>query len=75
MKVKVKYGQQYYDFDKGVMSFSSAKQVQAVELDDLNSLIQDCGSGWMLLFHPDFLYGHAHGNGPERPAAYTGSDY
>ena len=58
VKVKVKYGQQYYDFDKGVMSFSSPKQVQAVELDDLNTLIQDCGSGWMLLFHPDFLYGH-----------------
>ncbi|RIV18627.1 AraC family transcriptional regulator [Fibrisoma montanum] len=56
--VRVKYGQQYYDFDKGIMSFSSPKQVQAVELDDLNALIQDCGSGWMLLFHPDFLYGH-----------------
>jgi AraC family transcriptional activator of pobA len=62
VKVKVKYGQQYYDFDKGVMSFSSPKQVQAVELDDLNSLIRDCGSGWMLLFHPDFLYGHALGS-------------
>ncbi|SKB76658.1 hypothetical protein [Dyadobacter psychrophilus] len=30
-----------------------------IELDDLNSLIQDCGSGWRLLLHPDFLYGHA----------------
>lgn len=58
LKVKVKYGQQYYDFDKGVMSFSSPKQVQAVELDDFNTMIRDCGSGWMLLFHPDFLYGH-----------------
>lgn len=61
VKVKVRYGQQYYDFDKGVMSFSSPKQVQAVEPDDLKSLIHDCGSGWMLLFHPDFLYGHALG--------------
>ncbi|RYG01666.1 MAG: AraC family transcriptional regulator [Chitinophagaceae bacterium] len=61
VKVKLKYGQSYYDFDKGVMNFSSPKQVQAVELDDLNSMIHDCGSGWMLLFHPDFLHGHSVG--------------
>ncbi len=62
VKVKLKYGQQYYDFDKGIMSFSSPKQVQAVERDALNTTIQDLGSGWMLLFHPDFLYGHSLGS-------------
>jgi AraC family transcriptional activator of pobA len=58
VKVKVKYGQQYYDFDKGVMNFTAPKQVQSIELDELTRLIMDCGSGLMLLFHPDFLYGH-----------------
>lgn len=62
VKLKVKYGQQYYDFDKGVMSFSSPKQVQAVEPHDVDTTVQDVGIGRMLLFHPDFLYGHSLAN-------------
>lgn len=35
--------------------------MQAVELDPLKP-VQDFGSGKMLLFHPDFLYGHSLGS-------------
>ncbi|WCT11569.1 helix-turn-helix domain-containing protein [Mucilaginibacter jinjuensis] len=46
------YGQQTYDFDEGVMFFISPKQVFSFDADhDFKS------SGWMLLVHPDFLWG------------------
>jgi AraC-like DNA-binding protein len=49
----IKYGQQDYDFDEGVMFFMSPGQVF--------SIIRDAGtsaerSGWMLLIHPDFIW-------------------
>ena len=48
---KLKYGQQQYDFDEGIMVFISPGQVITVELDEpLNH------SGWLLLIHPDFLW-------------------
>lgn len=50
---KVKYGQQVYDFDEGVMSFMAPGQVFGVEpLPDTESH----PDGWMLLIHPDFLW-------------------
>ncbi|OJV19388.1 MAG: hypothetical protein BGO21_30785 [Dyadobacter sp. 50-39] len=36
-------------------------KVKYGQLDDLNSMIRDCGSSWMLLFHADSLYGHPLG--------------
>lgn len=50
---KMKYGQQEYDFDDGIMSFASPGQVIRimVEKDSLSE-----HSGWMLLVHPDFLW-------------------
>src|SRR5271157_3434742 len=50
---KVKYGQQVYDFDEGVMSFMAQGQVFGVEHAPGQELKQ---SGWMLLIHPDFLW-------------------
>ena len=50
---KVKYGQQEYDFDEGVMSFMAPGQVFGVEPAPGQELEQ---SGWMLLIHPDFLW-------------------
>lgn len=50
---KVKYGQQEYDFDEGVISFIAPAQVFGVELAPGQELKQ---SGWMLLIHPDFLW-------------------
>lgn len=50
---KFKYGQQDYDFDDGTMFFISPGQVFRIEVS------QDMPdkSGWMLLVHPDFLWG------------------
>lgn len=51
--VKMKYGQQEYDCDDGVMFFSSPGQVLKLQVEK-DTLLQQ--SGWMLLIHPDFLW-------------------
>jgi AraC family transcriptional activator of pobA len=50
---RIKYGQEQYDFDEGTMFFMSPGQVLRIEVekDTVNEQ-----SGWMLLFHPDFLW-------------------
>ena len=50
--VKMKYGQQEYDFNEGVMSFLAPGQVFSIEplAKEINQ------SGWVLLIHPDFLW-------------------
>lgn len=50
---KLKYGQQAYDFDEGLMAFMSPGQVFGIEMEKDSILKQ---SGWMLLIHPDFLW-------------------
>jgi AraC family transcriptional regulator, transcriptional activator of pobA len=50
---KMKYGQQYYDFDEGVMTFFSPMQVVATEIVEGLQL-----SGYWLVVHPDFLASH-----------------
>jgi AraC-like DNA-binding protein len=50
--IKYTYGQQSYDFEDGVMFFIAPKQVFSFDAD--HSLKS---SGWMLLIHPDFLWG------------------
>ncbi|WP_344827011.1 helix-turn-helix transcriptional regulator [Rurimicrobium arvi] len=52
-KGKFRYGQQHYDYDKGVLSFTAPNQVQQLDLQHM-----ECGSGLLLIFHPDFLLGH-----------------
>jgi len=49
---KIKYGQQQYDFDEGIMFFIAPNQVFGVEGDQ--NLKKP--SGWMLFIHPDFLW-------------------
>jgi AraC family transcriptional activator of pobA len=51
--VKMKYGQQEFDFDEGVMFFMSPGQMLRLEVE-IDTIIQQ--SGWMLLVHPDFLW-------------------
>ena len=47
----MKYGQQEYDFDEGVMIFISPGQVFSIEADkELKH------TGWLLLIHPDYLW-------------------
>lgn len=52
-KGKIRYGQQHYDYDKGVLSFTAPNQVQSLDLTTV-----ECGSGYLLIFHPDFLLAH-----------------
>lgn len=49
LKGRIKYGQGYYDFDEGGMSFISPMQVIAGSEDE-----NDYG-GYTLLIHPDFI--------------------
>jgi len=50
---RMKYGQQEYDFDEGIMFFVSPGQVFKIEAKGPQEYKQ---SGWMLLVHPDFLW-------------------
>lgn len=47
---KVKYGQQYYDFDDGIMTFFAPKQMLSIE-ENSSAKVE----GWMIVFHPDFI--------------------
>lgn len=51
---KMKYGQQVYDFDEGIMFFMAPNQVFSIEVSNNNTAPQH--SGWILLIHPDFLW-------------------
>lgn len=51
---KLKYGQQTYDHDEGIMSFVSPNQVLSLSVDKNATKLKQ--SGWMLLIHPDFLW-------------------
>jgi AraC-like DNA-binding protein len=50
---RMKYGQQEYDFDEGVMTFTAPGQVIRIEREDEEELKH---SGRLLLIHPDFLW-------------------
>ncbi len=50
---KMKYGQQDFDFDEGVMHFMSPKQTLSIQASSNKALNH---SGWLLLIHPDFLW-------------------
>lgn len=50
---RMKYGQQEYDFDEGILFFMAPGQVLKIEVETSTPLAH---SGWMLLVHPDFLW-------------------
>jgi AraC-like DNA-binding protein len=50
---KCKYGQQYYDFDEGIMYFIAPYQVLQFEDVLLNGV-----KGFVLVVHPDFFHGY-----------------
>lgn len=50
---KIRYGQQYYDFDSGTMTFYAP--MQRVTIEDYTPTKLE---GWVLLFHPDFVQGY-----------------
>ena len=47
---KMQYGQSTYDFNEGIMSFFSPKQVSIIEPGQIFP-----ETGWLLSIHPDFL--------------------
>ena len=49
---KMKYGQQEYDFDEGILFFMAPNQVFSI---DVKHIDKPKHTGWMLLIHPDFL--------------------
>lgn len=50
---KLKYGQQDFDFDEGIMHFMSPKQVLTIESSSEEEFKH---TGWLLLIHPDYLW-------------------
>jgi AraC-like DNA-binding protein len=55
--VKIKYGQKPFDFNEGIMSFMSPKQVFSIAVDNKNKEVKK--SGWVIYIHPDFLWNTA----------------
>jgi len=53
---KMKYGQQPYDFDSGVLFFMAPQQVLTIQHD---GDADPQHTGWLLLIHPDFLWNTA----------------
>jgi AraC family transcriptional activator of pobA len=51
--VKIRYGQQQYDFDEGIMFFIAPGQVFGIE-PEKGEVVKR--TGWLLLVHPDFLW-------------------
>lgn len=52
-KGKIRYGQKYYDFDEGVMSFIAPGQLCWEEPNDRPT------AGFLLMFHSDFIRGYS----------------
>lgn len=52
----IKYGQQYYDYNNGIMTFFAPKQKLTVEAGNASKI-----EGWMLVFHPDFIQNYEVG--------------
>lgn len=50
----VKYGQQPFDFNDGIMSFTAPQQVISLSVANDEEPIKQ--SGWVIYIHPDFLW-------------------
>lgn len=46
---KIRYGQQYYDFDEGIMAMMAPGQTFTVDSG------HDDATGWLMVFHPDLI--------------------
>ncbi len=49
----LRYGQQQYDFDEGLMSFIAPGQLLHIEPNSRKNVTPE---GWLLLIHPDYLW-------------------
>jgi AraC-like DNA-binding protein len=53
---KLKYGQNYFDFDEGVLAMTAPKQILSVGSEDNYKV-----AGYWLVFHSDFIINHSLG--------------
>lgn len=53
---KLKYGQNYYDFDEGVLAMTAPKQILSVSSEDKYKVL-----GYWLVFHADFILNYPLG--------------
>lgn len=53
LRNKLHYGHRSYDFDEGVLALVKPHQVMAMQFHSDDDI-----TGWMLVFHPDFLSGY-----------------
>lgn len=58
--VKMKYGQQPFDFNEGIMSFMSPGQVFSMAVANKDEKVEK--SGWVIYIHPDFIWNTALAN-------------
>ncbi len=56
LRGKLKYGQNFYDFDEGVLGMTAPQQVLSVASEDNYEV-----SGWWLVFHNDFVLNYPLG--------------
>ena len=63
---KLKYGQNYYDFDEGVMTFFSPGQVISTDTPDDMAI-----KGWWLVIHPDFIQSYPLAKGIKEYGYFT----
>ena len=56
VKGKLKYGQNYYDFDEGVLGMTAPQQILSVNNENNYKV-----SGWWLVFHKDFILNYPLG--------------
>lgn len=56
LRGKLKYGQNYYDFDEGVLGMTAPQQILSVTNEDNYEV-----SGWWLVFHNDFVLNYPLG--------------
>ncbi|HVU96957.1 MAG TPA: helix-turn-helix transcriptional regulator [Puia sp.] len=54
LNATIRYGQEYGDFDEGVLFFMAPGQVWGFTLEKGAA---NTSTGWMILVHPDFLWG------------------
>lgn len=52
--VKIRYGQQPFDFNEGILSFMAPRQVLSINIDNKEKETER--SGWAIYIHPDFLW-------------------
>lgn len=52
--VNVTYGQHSFDFNEGIMSFMSPKQVFSMAVDKKDEAVSK--TGWVIYIHPDFVW-------------------